>query len=181
MAHEPEIYSKTKLLKTRHEDLVEILAKQWGIAADQDAVRPDLIQQIIEQQEGYLYQQAENAELAKEQRPAPAAPGNSAREEFIPAIKRDGFVADYRTWEADRIQVKIFKGETKENQIPVKVGLNGRFYSIPRDKWVSVPKAIVRVLEDAVVTRFRQEIAQNGDITTITADVPRFAMQVRAQ
>ena len=52
----------------------------------------------------------------------------------------------------------------------VNVSLNGYMYQIPRGKPVRVPVEVLEVLENAVVTKYKQEGKEQ-----IEYDVPRFA------
>lgn len=74
--------------------------------------------------------------------------------------------------EEEQIQVNI--ASTEKDSSPVFVGINGHSYLIKRDSWVSVPKSIVAVLDNAVLLKARP-IKEGNDMRIETYEVSRFA------
>jgi hypothetical protein len=79
--------------------------------------------------------------------------------------------------EEDHIQVRIPSTEKDKN--PVFVGINGHAYHIKRDEWVSVPKSIVGVLDDAITPQVRT-INDGKDIQVETHMVSRFSHSTKS-
>jgi hypothetical protein len=60
-----------------------------------------------------------------------------------------------------QFKLRIFASEGEEGSHPVKLSINGYAYLIPRDKECTVPKAVLDVLENSVVTQFYYDNENN--------------------
>jgi hypothetical protein len=95
-----------------------------------------------------------------------------------PEVVSPKYAGNPAAWERDRLLVKFFQtDEPGIGKKPISASLNGRAYLIPRDKQVSVPRAVVQLLQDAVITRYEQ-VEENGQKVMEEREVPRFPCQV---
>lgn len=81
------------------------------------------------------------------------------------------------------VEIMIFKGQKKEDKLPVVVRPNGKKHTIPRGVWTRVPVEVINALKDAVEDKLervrpeeRGEVAVPGQLDTIWIEVqiPRF-------
>jgi len=84
--------------------------------------------------------------------------------------------------EEERVKLTLHSDGTVQGSKPQPVGVNGRMYTIPRDKEVEVPKSVVNVLQDAVQTFMESTDQQGADGNVIynERDAQRFAMTVKS-
>lgn len=61
-----------------------------------------------------------------------------------------------------RREITIFNQDGPSGDQSVFVAVNGRGFSIPREKPTLVPEAIIRALENAVETKYYREVDEQG-------------------
>ena len=75
---------------------------------------------------------------------------------------------------AGRRMVTIHPGAEADGTAPVKVGVNGNLFLIPRGVPCALPEAAISVLRDAVITEWRD----NGDGNLVRNDRQRFSFTI---
>lgn len=149
-------YAKSTLSNKKLEQLIEIARTDFDIIVEpDDMTQKELVGYLMALQDSANFVRAENEALAS----------------------GEGFVSSTRAWEADRVRVKFNQSADEGGDLPIKVALNGRAFLIRRNAEVSVPRAILRVLDDCVTTRYLQR-TERGELITTELDVPRFTYTV---
>ena len=100
----------------------------------------------------------------------------------VVAVKEDGEVIDHKPEPQGKLQkglsgmmVQITFFNSDENDLPyIQMGLNGLALVIPREKKVWIPKEFIDgVLQNAVATKMKMDVSQDGKIRYIPKQVPR--------
>lgn len=102
--------------------------------------------------------------------------GGGVEEEDHPdAVSADAKVDGYKEGDhGKRVAITIFEQDGDGGDQPVPVGVNGRVYVIKRGVRVMVPRAVVNVLNDAVVT----QMEHTGSGEHKERQYRRFSLQV---
>ncbi|KJY84829.1 hypothetical protein TW81_02215 [Vibrio galatheae] len=74
--------------------------------------------------------------------------------------------------------VVIQIASTERDKHPVRVGLNGKMYHIERDKEVSIPKALLEILDNAIETNYANEGTEEKP-KLVARDSKRFVYSVK--
>lgn len=88
-----------------------------------------------------------------------------------PSAAKDGKEA---TSSDDRRMVTIHPGAEGDGMAPVKIGVNGNLYLVPRSVPCALPQEAINVLRDAVVTEWRD----NGQGDLVRNDRQRFSFTI---
>jgi hypothetical protein len=73
---------------------------------------------------------------------------------------------------------KIIIPSTETEMDDVFVGINGYTYQIKRDVAVEVPESVIKVLQDAKVTKYKQVRREDGEgYELVASEAQRFAFQ----
>lgn len=78
-------------------------------------------------------------------------------------------------------KVQVYISSTERDKFAVPVGVNGRMFNIPRDTWVVVPSAVVKVLDNCIMTTYQTTDAKSGKDRgeLSSAETKRFAVSVK--
>lgn len=86
---------------------------------------------------------------------------------------------DLRKIDPERKMVKVIFHSKDEQDIPyVFIGLNGKAFYLPREKEIEVPRILLRVLDDAIETKFIPRTTGDGKIVYDERRVQRFPYSV---
>jgi hypothetical protein len=120
-----EKLTKTKVRAMTEDEICELLAANFDINVDaDDCTKAQLVDMYMEQQKAHLDNEADDA---PEESGADEPKQNDSGDEFV------------------QIRIAGQKGEPKE----VALSLNGRAFVIRRNEWVTVPKTLVEILDNA--------------------------------
>ena len=91
----------------------------------------------------------------------------------------DNTMAKKTNWRDDKIRLKISKGHDVPD--PVFVGINGHTFAIKPGVWVTVPKAVVEVLDNSTICTTKYTVNPDNPSQYIKEpeEIDRFAVSTR--
>jgi hypothetical protein len=147
---------RNDLEQMTRDQLMELAQERFGVQLDSRAKKEDMVENTLALQDQHISQESDGAEEAP-----------SRGEQNVET-------------RAERVEVTLHSDEAPGGDQAHPVGVNGKVWTIPRDKPVLVPREVAEVLENAkqgVVER--DPSAPNGEVRYRERQTGRFALTIR--